>query len=124
MVFRKFEDIDVWKKSRKVVYEIYTITSSDSLKKDFGLKDQIQRASVSIMSNIAEGFDSGSTKSFIRYLYISMGSASELQSLFYVLVDQKMIDNSKFEQIYNDVCEVKKMLFGLIATLSRKISKD
>jgi four helix bundle protein len=81
--------------------------------KDFGLKDQIQRASVSIMANIAEGFDSSSDKSFLNYLNFSFRSASEVQSLLYVALDQNYITNSEFENIYNRTTKIKSLLMGL-----------
>ena len=84
------------------------------------MKDQIQRASVSIMSNIAEGFDSGSNKSFINFLNYSYRSASEVQSLLYVSIDQNYIDNNKFEELMNYTIKIKNLIGGFIKYLKTK----
>ena len=118
MKITKFEDIESWKKARIFTNKIYEVVAKSRLKTDFGLKDQIQRASVSIMNNIAEGYDSGSKKSFINFLNYSYRSASEVQSLLYVLLDQKYIDNSKFDELYQSVSEIKKILGGFIKYLN------
>jgi len=82
-----FEDLKVWKSSRVLVKTIYNLTSYALFSKDYGLKDQIQRASVSIMTNIAEGFERDNNKEFIRFLLYSKGSAGEVRSLLYVAKD-------------------------------------
>jgi len=87
MKIESFTEIESWKKARQLVKQIYKITSKNRFSKNYGLKDQIQRASVSIMSNIAEGFDSGSQKSFINFLNYSYQSASEVESLLYIAHD-------------------------------------
>ena len=120
MRIEKFEDIESWKLARELTKEIYRITKLNHLSKDFGLKDQIQRASVSIMSNIAEGFDSGSDKSFINFLNYSYRSASEVQSLLYVVLDQDLITKSKFESLYEKSKDIKNLIGGLIQHLKKK----
>ena len=120
MRIEKFEDIESWKLARELTKEIYRITKLNHLSKDFGLKDQIQRASVSIMSNIAEGFDSGSDKSFINFLNYSYRSASEVQSLLYVVLDQDLITKSKFESLYEKSKDIKNLIGGLIQYLKKK----
>ncbi len=112
MVIRRFEDIESWKKARLLVKEIYKITRRDLFKSDYSLKDQINRAAVSIMSNIAEGFDSGSNRSFIKYLNISLGSNSEVKSILYVALDQEYITEDIFEDIYQRCDEIKKLITG------------
>ena len=97
----KFEDINVWKESRNLVNAVYQITSKSSFSKDFGLKDQIQHAAVSIMTNIAEGFERDNNKEFIRFLIYSKGSAGEIRSLLYVALDLKYISEKEFEDNYN-----------------------
>lgn len=121
MALTRFEELEAWKKSRKLVTTVYALCERKMLKYDRGLREQIQRASVSVMSNIAEGFDSGSSKSFLRYLHYSMGSASEVQSLIYVLRDLELISASEFELLYQDLVEIKKILFGLINSINSKI---
>lgn len=91
MRIEKFEEIESWKLARELTKEIYRVTKLNNFSKDFGLKDQIQRASVSILANVSEGFDSGSDKSLINFLNYSCRSESEVQSLLYIVGDQKYI---------------------------------
>ncbi|HEX2962903.1 MAG TPA: four helix bundle protein [Ignavibacteriales bacterium] len=113
MRIERFEDIESWKAARELTHDVYKMCSCGYFSKDFGLKDQLQRASVSIMANIAEGFDSSSDKSFLNYLNFSFRSASEVQSLLYVALDQNYITNSEFENIYNRTTRIKSLLMGL-----------
>ncbi|MDO9548809.1 MAG: four helix bundle protein [Candidatus Marinimicrobia bacterium] len=92
MKIERFEDIESWKEARKLTNEVYRLTNRDVFAKDWGLKDQIQRASVSIMSNIAEGFDSGANRSFSNFINYSFRSVSEVQSLLYVAQDREYIN--------------------------------
>jgi four helix bundle protein len=84
----KFEDIIAWQKARVLTKEIYTSTRVGLFAKDYGLKDQIQRASVSTMANIAEGFERGGDREFMQYLSTSKGSCGEVKSHLYVALDQ------------------------------------
>jgi four helix bundle protein len=96
-----FEDIEAWQEARnlvKVVYEV--IRKSSEFKKDFRLVNQVQDAAVSVMSNIAEGFSRKGNKEFIQFLFISKSSASEVQSQFYVAIDQGYINQDDFDQVY------------------------
>jgi four helix bundle protein len=86
-LIKRFEDILAWQEARKLMREIYGITREGTLAKDFGLRDQIQRAAVSVMTNIAEGFDCESHVEFARFLGISRRSAIEVQSLLYTALD-------------------------------------
>ncbi len=101
MKIEKFEDIKAWKEARILTKLIYTLTRKDLFKKDYGLKDQIQRASVSIMNNIAEGFERQSNSEFIRFLYYSKGSAGEVRSLIYIALDNEYITKIEFENLSN-----------------------
>ena len=92
----RFEDLIAWQKARKLTCEIYQITRQGAFVKDFGLSNQIQRASVSIMSNIAEGFERGSNKEFIQFLYIAKGSCGEVRSQIYIAFDQRYISENDF----------------------------
>ena len=83
MKYKQFEDLPVWQESRDLVKQIYELTSKSCFQKDFGFKDQIQRASISIMNNIAEGFEKDNNTEFIRFLYFSKGSAGEVRSMLY-----------------------------------------
>ncbi len=124
MKIEKFEDIESWKLARELTKDIYGITKLNNFSKDFGLKDQIQRASVSIMANLSEGFDSNSDKSFINFLNYSYRSASEVQSLLYVTIDQEYISQNEFESLYMNCKDIKNLIGGLIQYLSKSMTKD
>lgn len=115
----RFEDIKAWQEARSLVKIIYTLTSENSeFNKDFGLKDQIRRASVSIMSNIAEGFARRTDKDFARFLYIALGSVSEVQSQMYVALDLGYIAMEEFEGCYKIASETAKLLVGFLKYLT------
>ena len=82
--FKTFEDIEAWQRSRALTKSIYKVTSQGTFARDFGLRDQIRKASVSIMSNIAEGFERSGTKEFIQFLATAKGSAGEVRAQLYV----------------------------------------
>jgi len=119
----KFEDIDAWKEARKLNKIVYEISTRDPFKRDFGLTSQIQRGSVSVMANIAEGFDRQSDKEFIQYLYIASSSASEIQSHLYVALDLAYINEEEFKNLYEQAKKVKKLINGFIAYLKGKKTK-
>ena len=119
MKIEKFEDIESWKRARELTAVIYKMTGMDGFVRDFGLKDQIQRASVSIMANIAEGFDSGSKKSFIVFLNYAYRSASEVQSLLYVALDCKYITQNVFDDAYRKTNDIKNLIGGFIQYLRK-----
>ena len=96
----RFEDIEAWQIGRDLCRLVYDVVKKEKFSKDYGLKDQICRASVSIMSNIAEGFDSGSRAEFIRFLVYAQRSCSELQSEIYVALDQDYVTMEEFDVIY------------------------
>jgi four helix bundle protein len=98
---RRFEEIQAWQKARELVREIYQISVEGRLSRDFGLRDQICRAAVSAMSNIAEGFTRNSNKEFAHFLDIAQASATEVQSLLYVALDAGYINKGEFERLYN-----------------------
>jgi four helix bundle protein len=102
----KFEELYAWQEARKLVKAVYKITSDGAFAKDYGLRDQIQRASVSVMTNIAEGFDCESTAEFARFLGIARRSAVEVQSLLYAALDVEHIKEDIFEPFYE---QAKKM---------------
>jgi four helix bundle protein len=118
MVIRDFTEIEAWKQARILVSDVYRICNETKLSRDYGLRDQIQRAAVSIMSNIAEGFDSNSTSSFVNFLSYSFRSASEVQSLLFVALDVEYID-----KLMEQTTSVKKMIGGFIRYLKSKPTK-
>lgn len=117
MLIKRFEDIDVWKEARKLVNMIYDLTSKDLFKRDFGLREQIQKAAVSCMSNVAEGFDSDTKQQFIQLLSYTKRSSSEVQSELYVALDRKYITEKEFNESYNQAKSVRKLANGFIRYL-------
>ena len=114
---RRFEDLDVWQVARELVRDVYALTRRDSLRRDPGFADQVRRAAVSTMNNIAEGFERGSDKEFIRFLFIARGSVGEVRSLLYVALDQSYINKDEFKRI-SDLCiRSSQMIWGLIKYL-------
>ena len=122
MKIKRFEDIEAWKEARELTKEIYALTKKPTFSRDYGLIDQIRRAAISIMANIAEGFDSNSDAQFISFLSYSQRSTSELQSHLYVALDQSYILENKFNELYNRIEKIKRLIGGFIKYL--KIKKD
>jgi four helix bundle protein len=114
MPITRFEDIHAWQVARELCKAVYHLTKNEKFSRDFGLVDQARRAAVSIMANIAEGFDSRSNSEFIQFLYYALRSASELQSHFYVALDQSYVVESQFAETYEETSKVKSMIFGFI----------
>lgn len=114
----KFEDIEAWRKARKLVSAIYQLSDNGKFKKDFTLKDQIRKSGISVVSNIAEGFARRTNKEFIQFLYFSHGSVAEIEAQLYVALDLNYIEKDKFKSLYNDCYDISKMLMGLIKYLS------
>lgn len=117
--FKSFEEIDAWQKARIFTREIYKICRHGLLAQDYDLRSQIKRASVSIMSNIAEGFERGGSKEFKQFLAVSKGSAGEVKSHLYVALDQEFIDKEKFDHLAEMIDEISRMLGGLIRYLNK-----
>ncbi len=114
-----FEDLKVWQKSRELCQQIFYISNTDKFAKDYALKDQINRASGSIMDNIAEGFGRQSTKEFINFLTIANGSALEVKSQLYRAHDRNYISKIKLDQLFEMLEEIAKMLTALITYLNK-----
>ena len=119
MAVNRFEDLDCWKIARELSREIYTLTTAGEFSRDYGLKDQIRRAAVSVMTNIAEGFERSSNKDFARFLYISKGSAGEVRSLLYVALDQNYITKDDFQKNRASCLRSSKIIYGLIKHLHK-----
>lgn len=122
VLIKKFEDIVAWQEARKLVASIYKITNTGALAKDYGLRDQIQRASVSAMTNIAEGFDCESKVEFARFLGIARRSAVEVQSLLYAALDIGYINQETFNVEYQQAEKTKALIGGLERSLKPKDS--
>lgn len=115
----RYEEIAGWQKARELTNFIYTLTQRDAFARDYDLKEQIRKAAVSVMSNIAEGFGRESNQDFMRFLSISKASANEVQSQLYVAFDQKYITADQFQQGYQLCDETIRTIGGFIAYLKK-----
>jgi four helix bundle protein len=120
MKIERFEDIEGWKKGRELTILVYGFTRRPDFSKDYGLKDQITRASVSIMNNVAEGFDGGSDAEFNRFLVYAQRSSTEVKSCLYVALDNAYIDESDFQKAYAMADDAKNLIGGFIKYLKSK----
>ncbi len=109
----KFEDLVAWQKSRDLTRENYRITNKDGFARDFGLRDQIRRASISVMSNIAEGFDRATRTEFHQFLVIAKSSCAEVRSQLYVAYDAGHIGKPEFDGLMTKAEEVARIVNGL-----------
>jgi four helix bundle protein len=114
---KRFEEIEAWQFARELSHQIYEATKHEGFMRDYGLKDQIQRAAVSIMSNIAEGFERNGNKEFINFLTIAKGSCGEVRSQLYVALDQGYIDEVEFKTLVQTCVRISVMLQAFIITL-------
>jgi four helix bundle protein len=112
--FRTFEEILAWKKARELTRVVYALTKKERFSKDFALRDQIRRASVSIMSNIAEGFDRSGTREFLQFLAIAKGSTGEVRSQLYVANDQDYITQEELKSARTLAFELGNLIGGLM----------
>lgn len=126
---KRFEELEVWQRAKELTNLIYRLSSSGSLARDFGLRDQMRRAAVSIMSNIAEGFESQTQVLFIQFLSRAKGSAGELRAQLYVALEQEYITSEEFQSTFSlaEVCS--KQLASLIRYLesqpnTRRVRED
>jgi len=115
----RFEDIQSWQKGRELCRLVYAMSREGAFGRDYGLQDQMRRAGVSIISNIAEGFESQNNRGFVRYLYITRASAAELRAQAYVALDQGYITQEQFTQLYELCRDVARLLTRFIAYLER-----
>jgi four helix bundle protein len=110
----RFEDILSWQKARVMTKEIYASTRTGQFARDYGLKDQIQRATVSTMANIAEGFERGGDREFVQFLSNSKVSCGEVKSHLYVALDQGYVTQVSFDQLYAKADEVSRLVGGFM----------
>jgi four helix bundle protein len=116
----RFEDLVAWQKARELVKEVYTITGTRQLSKDFGLRDQIQKAAVSIMANIAEGFERYRLAEFHQFLSVAKASCAELRSHFYVALDVGYLDQASFDNLQGTATESARLIGALRASLRKE----
>jgi four helix bundle protein len=114
-----FEDLIAWRKARALTAEIYRVSSQGAFSRDFGLKDQIRRASVSVMANIAEGFERSKPREFHQFLSVAKGSCAEVRSQLYVALDAQYVEQQVFNLLLAQADEVGRILGGLRASIER-----
>jgi len=117
----RFEDIEAWQDSRQLLKTVHDLIESTGLQKNYVLRDQITRAAVSIMANIAEGFERGSKKDFRRFLYIAKASAGELRALLYAVLDFKFISEQKHAELNEEAEKISRKIANFIKYLDKEI---
>jgi four helix bundle protein len=115
----RFEDLNSWQKARELNRLVYAASQNGTFAKDFSLRDQIRRASVSVMSNIAEGFERGGDKEFIQFLAMAKGSCGEIRSQLYTALDENYLRQTEFEELSRLSADVSRLISGMIAYLRR-----
>jgi four helix bundle protein len=121
--FLSFVDIDAWQKARELTSNVYALTRSSSFAKDFALRDEIRRSSVSVMANIAEGFGRSGSGEFVQFLAVAKGSACEVISHVYVALDQKYITKEEFESLSVLAGQTINLIGGLMKYLQQSALK-
>ncbi len=120
MNIKSFEEMEVWQLSRVLVAKIYLLTSGNGFSKDYALKDQMRRCAVSVMSNIAEGFERHTNKEFVSFLFIAKGSCGEFRSQLYVALDCGYVAEGEFKESYELCNKISKSISGFIKYLSQR----
>jgi four helix bundle protein len=121
-VIEKFEDIEAWQKARELAKAVYAVTSEGAFARDYGLRDQIRRAAVSVMSNIAEGFDRSGNREMIQFLFIAKASAAEIQAQLYVGLDAGYLQQEQFQKLYKLAGDTSRLIGGFIRYLKTRNS--
>ncbi len=116
----KFEDLVAWQKARALAKVIYAVTRADPFARDFGLSSQIQRAAVSIMSNIAEGFERSNPSEFHHFLVVAKASCAEVRSQLYLALDIGYLNQVEFNELLIQTQEVSRIVGGLRASVERQ----
>lgn len=115
---KRFEDLNSWKKSRELAARFYNYSEKGALSKDFVLRDQMRRSIVSVMSNLAEGFERNGNKEFLNFCYIAKASAGEFRSQLYLAADINHLSTEAFDDFYKSIIEISALIAGLIRYLS------
>ena len=118
--FKTYKDIEAWQKARELTNQIYLLTSRGEFHKDYALIDQLRRACISVMSNIAEEFERDRTNEFIQFLLYAKGSAGEISTQLIIAADQQYVNSAEYEQRSALTDEIGKMIGGLIAYLRKE----
>ena len=119
----RFEDLDAWKIARELTRDVYRITQADEFSRDFGLKNQIRKASVSVMSNIAEGFERGTRPEFHRFLTMAKSSCAEVRAQLYVALDVGYLKPDSFKPLMERAEEIGRIIGGLRKSVSKPFKK-
>jgi four helix bundle protein len=114
MTIQNFEDLEIWKEARRLTQAVYRLTRDSKFAKDYGLRDQIRRAAISIMANISEGFERGGNQEFIQFLYVAKGSCGEVRSQIYVALDQEYVDQNVSDSLLMVLKRLSVMIKHLI----------
>jgi four helix bundle protein len=121
MKIQKFEELQAWQKSQDVAFQVYALLKDN---KDFSFKDQIQRASISMSNNIAEGFDRNNLKEFRRFLYYSKASCGEVKSMTYLAIRLNYLSNKEGNNVIQSCDEVSRIIKGLLNSIQTKIAQQ
>ena len=116
---KQFEDLEVWQAAKKMVLDVYRLTRDGPLAKDYGFKDQLQRAAVSVMANIAEGHERGGSREYVQFLYIAKGSAAEARSLVHVGKDLGYLSDQQQVALLDQLAGIARQLGGFIRYLGK-----
>jgi four helix bundle protein len=121
MAVNRFEDLIAWQKARELTKLVYEVSKQDDFARDFALKNQIRRASISVMSNIAEGFDRLGDVEFHRFLVIAKASCAEVRSQLYIALDVGYLSDEEFQKAMKLVNEMGRILNGLRLSVKKRI---
>ena len=116
---KRFEDFEAWKKARSLANAVYRLTTQGAFSRDFALRDQVRRAAVSVVSNIAEGFERGGNKEFAQFLALAKGSCGELRAQLYIARDQGYLSQAQFEALLAESMQVSRMIAALMQYLQQ-----
>ena len=117
--FKRFEDIDAWQKARQLANAVYQVTRTGNFARDFALRDQVRRAAVSVISNIAEGYERGGNKEFLQFLSLARGSCGELRAQLYLASDQGYVSSQVSQSLLAQTTEIGRMIAGLMQYLQQ-----
>jgi four helix bundle protein len=114
---QRFEDIEAWKLARSLTNRIYDVTTKADFNRDYGLRDQIRRAAISIVSNIAEGYERDGDKEFLQFLFIAKGSSGEVRAQLYLAHDRAYLSDEEFSELSRKALQLSRVIAGLIKYL-------
>ena len=122
--FQTFEEIHAWQSARSLARDVYQLTSKGPFRRDFPLRDQIRRASISVMSNIAEGFERRRPAEFAHFLSIAKGSAAEIKAQLYLALDIAYVSQAEFDELFDRADVTSKLIHGLNTYIQTRRSGD